>query len=94
MGIGGSRLPRMITRVHILEPDLDDGAGWVVRMTQWRKENEELMEKYAQVYTRPDKDKRKKYVYDIDFYDDSDKIFDLLFQDTFFMLVKNSTIKV
>ncbi len=74
--------PRMITRVHTLEPDLDDGAGWVVRMTRWRRKNKELMEKYAQVYTRPDMDKREKYVYDINFYDDADKIFDFLFHDT------------
>ena len=53
-------LPRAITRVHTLIPDSQNGPEWVVRMGQWRKENNDLMEQYARIYTQPDPAKVKE----------------------------------
>ena len=70
-------LPRAITRVHTLIPDSQDGPEWVVRMGQWRKENHDLMEQYARIYTQPDSEKEKKYVRDTNFYEANDPIIQL-----------------
>lgn len=70
-------LPRAITRVHTLIPDTQNGPNWVVRMGKWRKENNDLMEQYARIYTQPESAKEKKYVRDVNLYDARDPIIQL-----------------
>ena len=70
-------LPRTITRVHTLIPDSQNGPDWIVRMGQWRKENNNLMEQYARIYTQPESDKEKKYVREVNLYDTNDAIIQL-----------------
>lgn len=69
--------PRMIGRVHTLEPDPDDGANWVVRMSAFRQENKTILDKYAAAYTKPAQDKLERYIDEINFYDHDDDIFSL-----------------
>lgn len=47
-------LPRMITRLHTLKPDYNDGPEWVNRMSDWRKANRELTGKYGALIARED----------------------------------------
>jgi len=70
-------LPRTITRMHTFIPDKDNGAKWVIYMTNWRRANKDLMNKYAGAYINPDKDNIKKFVYQPGFYYESDKIIQL-----------------
>ena len=70
-------LPRAITRVHTLIPDSQNGEAWVVRMGEWRKENNDLMEQYARIYTQPDPAKVKQYVRDANFYAVDDALIQL-----------------
>lgn len=65
-------LPRTITRVHTLIPDSDKSMEWIVKMGKWRKENFQLMEKYARIYTQPNPKKEEEYIHELNFYNPSD----------------------
>lgn len=65
---------RAIVRVHTLIPDSRNGPGWVVNMSQWRRDNQLLKEKYVQVYTQPDPSLEDRYINDINFYNPQDSI--------------------
>lgn len=53
-------VPRAITRVHTLKPDVDDGIGWVNRMSAWRRDNTILMKRYAQALVQDINEKASK----------------------------------
>ena len=69
--------PRMIGRTHTLTPDYDDGIEWTVRITDWRNDTKILMEKYAQAYVNPDKNKIEHYITKPNFYNPDDKLIQL-----------------
>jgi hypothetical protein len=71
-------VPRMITRLHTLKPDYQDGPGWVVRMSEWRKENLNLAKSYAEMYVQDDEELNKHLIRRYNIYDPSDKLIRLL----------------
>jgi len=71
-------VPRMITRLHTLKPDYQDGPGWVVRMSEWRKENLDLAESYAEMYVQDDEVLNKHLIDRYNVYDPSDKLIRIL----------------
>ena len=66
--------PRMITRIHTLIPDFDDGENWTIRITDWRDELKLLIERYARAYVQPESDKMDRYVHQLEFYDPDDAV--------------------
>ena len=66
--------PRMVTRLHTFMPDTEDGKKWILDMTEWRKANKDLMNKYARAYVHPEKDNIEKFVHQPGLYADDDKI--------------------
>ena len=66
--------PRMITRIHTLIPDFDDGENWTIRITDWRDELKLLIERYARAYVQPEGDKIDRYVHNLEFYDPDDAV--------------------
>jgi hypothetical protein len=70
-------LPRMITRLHTFKPDTQDGKQWVIDMTNWRKANKALMDKYAAEMVNPDQDNIEKFIIKPGFYTNGDKIIQL-----------------
>lgn len=60
--------PRMIGRIHTLKPDVDDGNNWVLRMTEYRKENKQTLERLANIIDSPDEQKQIKYVFQLPLY--------------------------
>lgn len=66
--------PRMICRTHTLTPDYDDGKNWTVRITNWRNDSMQLMEKYAQAYAEADKTKVADYITGMNFYNPDDEL--------------------
>jgi len=67
-------LPRMITRLHTLKPDYEDGPGWVVRMTQWRKKNQARMNDFGTSMSAESNKKMDKLIKKYHIYDSADQI--------------------
>lgn len=70
-------LPRMITRLHTFNPDTEDPMKWILDMTEWRKANRDLMNKYAEAYVDPDMNLIEKFIHQPGLYAEADKIIQL-----------------
>lgn len=66
--------PRMIARTHTLTPDYDDGMAWTVRISGWRDDTMKLMKAYAETLVNPDSKMQKKFISDMNFFDEKDKL--------------------
>lgn len=51
-------ITRVVTRIHTLTPDKNDGGNWIVRTSDWRENNLKTMQFYGQIMKNPDKAKR------------------------------------
>lgn len=67
-------LARVVTRVHTLTPDKNNGGDWIMRTTNWRIKNKETMEKYGEVIDNPDPKKLDLYFRKCRFYDANDSL--------------------
>lgn len=67
-------LAPMITRTHTLKPDPDKGADWVVKLTRWKREQFEYLEKLADTVITPNARLEKIYVAKNNFYNANDAI--------------------
>ncbi|MFW6227037.1 MAG: hypothetical protein ACOC31_02945 [Bacteroidota bacterium] len=47
-------VPRAITRTHTIKPDMDDGMGWVNRMSEKRRNMKKRFSDYASAIVNPD----------------------------------------
>lgn len=54
-------ITRVVTRIHTLTPDKNDGGNWIVRTSDWRENNKKTMELYGEIMETPDKAKRDLY---------------------------------
>lgn len=64
----------MITRTHTLKPDPDKGDDWVVKLTNWKREQFVYLEKLADTVVAPDAKLEKTYVTKNNFYSANDGI--------------------
>lgn len=69
---------RMITRLHTLKPDYLDGAGWVNRMSDWRKSNLEAMNRYGTLYVDDDKEMFNRLIKRYNVYQPEDRLIQLV----------------
>lgn len=66
-------IPRTHTRMHTSIPDDDDPQGWILRVNEWRSNNDVYFNQLAKAYINPDEKLVKKYVVDTNFYKPGDK---------------------
>ena len=71
-------LPRMITRLHTLKPDPDDGTEWVNRMATWRRENYQVMTKFASAMVKPDQEQIDLFIVKPGFYNPEDPLISIV----------------
>ncbi len=45
---------RLFIRIHTIEPDSDDPAGWIERLVDWHEGRAQLLARYTSVITNPD----------------------------------------
>ena len=53
---------RVVTRIHTLTPDINDGREWIVRVTEWREQNKKTFDMYGEIFAKPDPVKLNLYV--------------------------------
>lgn len=71
-------LPRMVTRLHTLKPDYNEGPEWVNRMSDWRSANRELTEKYGELIAREDREMHDQVIRRYNVYDPGDRLIQLV----------------
>jgi len=69
---------RTVTRFHTLKPDYLDGAGWVNRMSEWRKENVEAMQRVAGQYATDDQEMYNRFIKRYNVYREDDRLVELV----------------
>ncbi len=69
---------RMITRVHTMKPDYQDGPGWVVRMSDWRISNKEKMNQYGSLFIEDDQEKFNHFIKRYNVYNPEDRLIQLV----------------
>ena len=68
---------RALIRLHTLKPDEDAAEAWMTRLLDWHEADRDRWRRYAEAVARPDPEKRRRYVTEVNFYDPSDKIIGL-----------------
>ncbi len=71
-------LPRMITRLHTLKPDYNDGPGWVNRISGWRVDNATRMERYGMLVVEDDPELNDHVIRKYNVYNPGDRIITLV----------------
>jgi len=66
--------PRMVTRLHTLKPEYNDGPGWVVKMSEWRRNNHELTGLYGSFLVKPDQEMYNRFFKRYNVYDPQDQL--------------------
>jgi hypothetical protein len=71
-------LPRMITRLHTLKPDYKDGMAWVNRMSEWRRENMQRMDRYGTLLVEDDRELFEHAIRKYNVYNPEDRLIGLV----------------
>lgn len=67
-------LQRALIGLHTFIPDRDDIEGWMERLFATRQCFSVDIRRYAEAFAKPDPDKMKRFILDVNFYDRTDPI--------------------